>query len=91
MLAFKCYSINHAKQQILRQISGCKCGALQVLIATSNADYLCAKPAPGYKKVFAHTAEQADILHEARVSVTLSGTNALSLCPYVLMSICNSH
>lgn len=42
-----------------------KPGAPQVLIATSHADYLCVKPAPGYKKMFAHTAEQADILREA--------------------------
>ncbi|KAL3133376.1 hypothetical protein ABBQ38_007247 [Trebouxia sp. C0009 RCD-2024] len=35
-----------------------------VLIATSNAEYLCMKPAPGYKKIFAHLAEQADILYE---------------------------
>ena len=40
--------------------------SLQVLLATSNAEYSCVKPASGYKKIFAHIAEQADILYEAR-------------------------
>ncbi len=38
--------------------------ATQVLLATSNAEYLCIKPAPGYKKIFAHVSEQAEILFE---------------------------
>lgn len=43
---------------------------LQVLIATSSSEYLCVKPAPGYKKLFAHTAEQAEILYEVQLFPT---------------------
>ena len=43
----------------------CMLALLQILIATGSAEYLCVKPASGYKKVFAHIAEQADIFYEA--------------------------
>lgn len=41
---------------------------VQVLVATNNAEYLCVKPAAGYKKVYANIAEQAGILYEVSMS-----------------------
>lgn len=47
---------------------------LQVVLATDKAQYVCVRPAAGYKKLYSHLAEQAEITFQVPATLIISQT-----------------